>query len=52
MADEADTFAGIGFEIDAVKRADGAEMLFDAGQPDDVRRCFSHHADLPLLSRT
>jgi hypothetical protein len=30
-------------EIHTVKRADGAEMLFDAVQPDDdICACFSH----------
>ena len=32
VADEADALAGADGEIDAVKRADGAEMLFDAVQ--------------------
>ena len=36
MADEADAFAGADGEVDAVERADGAEMLFDAVQLDDV----------------
>src|ERR1700674_5278084 len=37
MADEPDAFAGVDGEVDAVQCADGAEMLFDAVQPDDVR---------------
>jgi len=37
MADEADALARVDGEIDAVKRADGAEVLFDAVQPHDVR---------------
>ena len=36
VADEADAFARVDREIDAVKRADGAEMLFDAVQRDDI----------------
>ena len=32
-----DAFAGADGEVDAVKRADGAEMLFDAVQLDDDR---------------
>ena len=43
VADEADAFAGIDGEIDAVERADGAEMLFDAVQLDDVCACPRHH---------
>ena len=43
VADEADAFAGIDGEIDPVERMDGAEMLFDAVQPDDVCACPRHH---------
>ena len=38
-------------EIDAVQRADGAEMLFDAVQPDDVRACLSHQRQRPSRVR-
>ena len=36
MADKADAFAGIDGEVDAIQRADGAEMFFDAVQIDDT----------------
>ena len=43
MADETDAFPRLGGEINAVKRADGAEMFFDAAQPgDDLRAGLSH----------
>ena len=47
VADEPDAFAGVDREIDAVERADGAEMLFDAVQPDDVRACLGHQRKRP-----
>ena len=43
MADEPDAFAGVDGEIDAGKRADGAEMLFDAVQLDDMSGVASSH---------
>jgi hypothetical protein len=36
MTHEPDTFSDPGGEIDSGKRADGAEMLFDSVQLDDV----------------
>src|ERR1700736_6121333 len=47
MADQADAFAGIDGEVDAIQCADGAEMLFDAVQLDDVRACLSHQRKRP-----
>ena len=36
VADETDAFAGADVEVDAAKRANGAEMFFGAVQSDDV----------------
>src|SRR3569623_83461 len=36
VADEADAFAGMDDKVHAIKRANGAETLFDAAQFDDV----------------
>jgi hypothetical protein len=37
VTDKPDTLAGAHGEIHAVKRTDGAEVLFDAVQPYDIR---------------
>jgi hypothetical protein len=43
VADEADALFGMDGEIHTVKGVDGAEMLFDAVQPDDgACACLSH----------
>ena len=42
VADEPQAFAGGDGEIDAGKRADGAETLFDAVQPYDRFSCPRH----------
>jgi hypothetical protein len=39
MADEADAFAGPHVEIDAIKRTNGAEMLFGVVQFDNRTGC-------------
>jgi hypothetical protein len=42
VAHQPDALSGINGEINSRKRADSAEMLFDAVQPDDIHGYFGH----------
>ena len=42
MADQPDALSGVDRKINPCKGTDGAEMLFDAGQPDDIHERFGH----------
>jgi hypothetical protein len=44
VADKSDAFSAINREIHSCEGPDGGEMLFDAGQPDDVHGGFGHHS--------
>ena len=48
VPDQPDTFAGADMEVDAVERADGAEMFFGAVQPDDICNSLKHPQRYPV----
>jgi hypothetical protein len=51
VPDKADAFAGVHLKIGAVKGAHGAEMLFDAGELDDICGCPGLHLRIRFQRR-